>query len=104
MNHPLRYRVRHFIRLDFEKDDSATILEVVQNPEPFIAALCGVRHSSPSDRSSSSAIIWWDFHAEKNCARMKYVSFQAIVFRFLALLLWIAASFQPRQTPRVKMF
>jgi hypothetical protein len=42
MNHPLRYRGETFFQASFEKDDSATILQVVHNPTfvaPYIACV-----------------------------------------------------------------
>src|SRR3954466_2793493 len=42
MNHPLRYRGETFYQAGFEKDDSATILQVVHNPSfmaPYIACV-----------------------------------------------------------------
>jgi len=42
MNHPLRYRGETFYQAGFQKDDSATILQVVHNPSfiaPYIACV-----------------------------------------------------------------
>ena len=42
MNHPLRYRGETFYQAGFEKDDSATILQVVRNPSfiaPYVACV-----------------------------------------------------------------
>jgi hypothetical protein len=42
MNHPLRYRGETFYQAGFEKDDSASILQVVHNPSfiaPYIACV-----------------------------------------------------------------
>jgi cytochrome c biogenesis protein ResB len=42
MNHPLRYRGETFYQAAFEKDDAATILQVVHNPSslaPYIACI-----------------------------------------------------------------
>jgi len=42
MNHPLRYRGETFYQAGFQKDDSATILQVVHNPTfvaPYVACL-----------------------------------------------------------------
>lgn len=42
MNHPLRYRGETFFQAGFEKDDSATILQVVYNPSfiaPYVACV-----------------------------------------------------------------
>jgi len=42
MNHPLRYRGETFYQAGFEKDDSATILQVVHNPSflaPYVACV-----------------------------------------------------------------
>ncbi|MEP7014366.1 MAG: cytochrome c biogenesis protein ResB [Verrucomicrobiota bacterium] len=42
MNHPLRYRGETFYQAGFEKDDSATILQVVHNPSfiaPYLACV-----------------------------------------------------------------
>ena len=42
MNHPLRYRGETFYQAGFQKDDSATILQVVHNPSfvaPYLACV-----------------------------------------------------------------
>jgi ResB-like family len=42
MNHPLRYRGETFYQAGFQKDDSATILQVVHNPSfiaPYVACV-----------------------------------------------------------------
>ena len=42
MNHPLRYRGETFYQSGFQKDDSATILQVVRNPSflaPYVACI-----------------------------------------------------------------
>ena len=42
MNHPLRYRCETFYQAGFQKDDSATILQVVHNPSfmaPYVACV-----------------------------------------------------------------
>jgi ResB-like family len=42
MNHPLRYRGETFYQAGFQKDDSATVLQVVHNPSvlaPYLACL-----------------------------------------------------------------
>src|SRR5439155_25079965 len=42
MNHPLRYRGETFYHAGFQKDDSATILQVVHNPSfiaPYVACV-----------------------------------------------------------------
>ena len=42
MNHPLRYRGETYYQSGFEKDDSATVLQVVQNPTfiaPYLACI-----------------------------------------------------------------
>ena len=42
MNHPLRYRGETFYQAGFQKDDSASILQVVRNPgfvTPYIACV-----------------------------------------------------------------
>ena len=42
MNHPLRYRGETFYQSGFEKNDSATVLQVVHNPSfvaPYIACV-----------------------------------------------------------------
>ncbi len=42
MNHPLRYRGETYYQAGFQKDDSATILQVVHNPSflaPYVACV-----------------------------------------------------------------
>ena len=42
MNHPLRYRGETFYQAGFQKDDSATVLQVVHNPSflaPYVACV-----------------------------------------------------------------
>ena len=42
MNHPLRYRGETYYQAGFQKDDSATVLQVVRNPSflaPYVACV-----------------------------------------------------------------
>ena len=91
MNHPLRYRGETFYQAGFQKDDQASILQVVHNPSfiaPYVACVVVGRRIARSIRLPSRRIC----AAKRNCARMKRF-FPAILF--VLALLWVASSWRP---------